>query len=263
MSVFDAAAVTERALDAEAAAAKATFVLCLGFPKCGTTALFEALEKLPNMTALRHPATGTHEIADRLFDADLDPARSYAAKTPTWILDEAKMRRLAARLAAWRVVPVVCVRDPAAQLASYRAHRARVEGETHASMRAFCAARDVAAPGLPYAACATYAPHLRAALRVFGAAAVRALHSDALRDDAGRVGAFLALEGLRLPPRAPSPPVPSDAFSPDERAHWRRAWAATLSLLRDAGVAVLEPEGGVLCDAAEPPTALLPGLCSE
>ena len=243
------------------------FFLCIGFPKCGTTFLFEAIEASTHAVALRDPATGGAEIADGIFDCEgLDPRRSYVAKTPTWILDERCLRRLAATLSRrFRVVPVVCVRDPAEQLASYRAHRARVEGLAFPSMAQFCAARDCAAPALPYAACATFAPHLRAAIRVFGADALRVVHNDALREcDMPRLANFLSLPSL--PDRAAPPPrarIPDDAFSPAERRHWRAAWRAALDVLAAAGVAALEPKAGLHLDPDDSGGALLPELSAE
>ena len=225
-----------------------TFHVCLGFPKCGTTALFEAVEAHGGATvALRHPDTRSTEIGDRLFDAPLDPRTSYFCKTPTWILDEGAMARILAVAAkSHAVVAIVCVRDPAAQLSSYRRHRASVEGLEYPSMAAFCAARDVAKPALPYAACAHYLPHIRAAVRVFGGR-LRVVHMGAL-GDWPRVAEFLDLPPLpHAAPFARASGVDDLAreFTARERADWDASFAATLDLLKDARVRVLVPTAGL------------------
>ena len=44
--------------------AEPTVFVCLGFPKCGTTALFEIVEAhAAGVVALRHPVSGTTEVS--------------------------------------------------------------------------------------------------------------------------------------------------------------------------------------------------------
>ena len=131
-------------------------------------------------------------------------------------------------------------------------------------MADFVAARDVAAPGLPHAACATYLPHLRAAIRVFGGDAVRVVHNDAIREgDMARVAAFLSLPPLAPRPAYPTRPVPDGEFSPSERDHWDASWLATLEFLRLSGVAVLEPVAGVVAATPAAGGGALGALSSE